>query len=170
MTETWDPLANLLSPTALSGAVLAGTVAHAVGHAVVPAVDYDYADINSGLNVVADIDNPSAWTNLVNLTGGPLAVKILGDDPIALDSGQGSRYMRLQVLIDGVVVYNVKVGKTIAGSNAVRVMQALPYYYCQTSFVIRACRSGPDFATGYTTYLKIGLSGGVHYEKVQKIS
>ena len=169
MTETWDPLANIVSPTELSGAVVEGTVQHTVGNIASPAINYDYAALNSALPLVADIDAPSSWANLVALTGGPMAVKILGDDPITLSVGVGNHYLRLQVLIDGVVIWNVKVGKGSSGTNTVRAVMALPYYYCQSTFTIRAARN-TTLASSAGTYIKVGVAGGIHYEYVQKIS
>lgn len=122
-------------------------------------------DIDGNIASVADITNPSSWTNVVNLTGGPFAVQFFDDynseagfllGVIQVSSAEDSGdSLRMQVQIDGTTAFDAYIigdnANTqnfffyvpVAGSlgNAANKRWSQPIV-CNDTFVIRAASKG----------------------------
>lgn len=164
---TWDPLANILQPTEMS-AIDSGGNTLTVANAAIAAISLSGAALNAAVGTVADITNPSAWTTLVNITGGPLVARINGDEKIDIGVTTLNTGLRVQLLVDGAIIYDVRIRRGTSDLHTIK-MQAVQDIYCKTSFLVRAAKDG-NFSDVYANYIKIGVSGGIAYEYVQKVS
>jgi hypothetical protein len=72
------------------------------------------------------------------------------------------------MLADGVVIYDVRIRRGTSGPHTIK-MQSIQDIYCKDSLLIRAAKDD-DFSDSSNNYLKIGVSGGIAYEYVQKVS
>jgi len=147
------------------------------GHEQISAAEYlGDGTLNSAVGAVTDITDPAGtggWTNLVNITGGPLIISIVGANPWEMDIASvedNSDALRLQMLVDGRVILDgygdgdssstekiiwepIQVDITATGSYPI---------YCASSFTIRAARVGD--MTSANTYIK---HGEIRYEYVE---
>ena len=153
----WRPGASNFRPTQLMASAVNAGVA-TVGHIANAAVSLDGTTLNAAVGLVTDINDPAGtggWTNIVNLTGGPLMVVPRYDNVNALHfvemySAAQGHGIRTQVLIDNVVASDLIIPADVfsyVGSGDIRPL----YYdfdtlfgyhpiYCETSFIVRAAR------------------------------
>lgn len=162
----WRSGASNFRPSQLmASAVNAGVVV--VGHGEIAAVSLADTALDAAVGAVTDLADPAGtggWTNLVDLTGGPLLIAPISETNqgriagIKFDKRELELHLRLQVLIDGVVVGDLTVAHGIGNNEdakikvlplAVGAVGAIPGFhpfYCETSFTVRAARIG---ACGY---------------------
>lgn len=141
-----------------------------VGHVLISGLSYTGADVSTNIEDVADITAPSAWTNLVNLSGRmiiEISAHTGGEPPIeiCIDENEGAgEDIRLQVIVDGTTVGDITVTRDAGGpikNGFWGVMSAsvttigIYWFECNSSFVIRACCEGDNFADA-GTYVKHG--------------
>jgi len=108
--------------------------------------------VNAALVNVADIVNPSAWTNICDLAAGPYMIGLLpyGTETflmiISSDENGGSSF-RIQMLLDEIIVLDIQMTRG-ATSPTQSVYTAMgpgnstnyPWLYVEATFKIRACR------------------------------
>jgi len=149
-----------------------------MGHHQISAVEhFGNGTLNASVGAVTDITDPAGtggWTNLVNITGGPLIVSIVGANPYGMrmsDADTDSNALRMQMLVDGKAVldsYGYGESESTAGIVAWEPIQvdvtegASCPIYCPSTFTIRAARVG-DMVSG-ETYIK---HGEIRYEYVE---
>ena len=174
---------SILQPTALSS-VLAGTGATInTGQIVSPGVIYtgNASGIDNGIGAVTDISDPAGtggWTDLLDISGGPLQFQFFTSTVVALpkvvvntaeDPGAA---LRMQMLIDGVVVWDSQVIADGVGIHSAQMrlfvyessLEFAPAIYCASSLLIRAAREG-----AFTNADSSVWTEDVQYQYVKKV-
>ena len=165
----------------LSETKLCGYTEHSgiitVGYTEIDEINYGIAQINSNLTEATDIDNPTSWTDLVNISGDQILVLMSNSKEfyIDVDSGESvDNALRIQILKDSSIIWDGKAVRDAAGTSTCkcRSVATNPTYmpcpisiqpiFC-SSFKIRAVRHG-TFAS--TSYLRVP---SIYYSDVERI-
>lgn len=169
------PDTTLRVPTELNLVSASGTgLTVDVGHGKIAAVSYSGADVSTNLQDVADITDPSAWTDLIDLSGSKMLVivdQIVASGlilTITIDENEDAgEDIRAQILVDSVVVADITVTRDAGGSVTNSVCGSVDRGYCvfecRDSFKIRACCEGDNFGDAGTVF----YMGEVFYQKLR---
>jgi hypothetical protein len=150
-----------------------------VGNSIISATNLTGSGIDSGLADAAtgggSINAPGAWTTIAEITGGPLMFNMIystqayGYTYIYVHSSEGSGdSLRLQVLIDGTIVWDAKVVADGIGNHLAywypmksEAYNTIPIY-CASSLLIRGTRIG-----NFTSTSSIFRVGHIYYNHVR---
>ena len=156
-----------LSETKLCGATsYSGTIT--VGYTEIAKINYGSTDINNNITEVTDIDNPTSWTNLIDISGSEMLILMSNDSPNSLYLLVGSgedpdNALRIQVLKntgswntiwDGKAVRNASGNSECKCKSVATNLSYMPSpisiqpIYC-SSFKIRAVRHGTFSGSSY---------------------
>jgi len=163
-------------------------ITQTVGHAVVSAFTYSGADVSTNIadctTTSGTITAPGAWTDIVDFDiGAPIKVFLRGHygadyqvfgAAIRVASGEDADdAIRMQILVDGVAVWDSTVTKDSADVMAGVYGEEYSYvvntnvatylsFNCQQSFQIRATRNGTFAEANTDVYV-----GQCHYVKLK---
>ena len=169
-----------LSETKLCGYVTYGGVI-TVGYTEIDEIDYSYGLINSNIIEAADIDNPTSWTDLVDISGDQILVLISNNLGLYIEVAPGEDVddaLRIQILKkigSWDVIWDGKAVRDASGSSVCKcrsVTNNSIYIPCPisiqpifcSSFKIRAVRHG-TFAD-VSSHLKIP---SIYYSDVERV-
>ena len=159
--------------TELTLVAITGTgITVGTGHAVIAAVSHTAANVSTNIQDVADITDPSAWTNLASLTGSRMRVLMEGIGNISTPEGllsisideneDAGEDIRAQIVVDGTTVADMTVTRDAGGAIVNYVHQepvaggngdtAFTEFICETSFVVRGCCEGNNFGDAGTWF------------------
>jgi|GEM_PF-2924258 len=178
MGISFIPQRSVLTPT-----VLGAIVANGSGETLLVGAEYivnvnwaGSSNINSNVTEVADIDNPSDWTNLVSINDKKCIVGLDSAETtgiqVASDETSGNA-LRMQILRDGDIIFDAKVVANGSDNFSLSInpprigANGVTYYmpiYCENSFVIRVARKG-TFSSS-SSYVRMG---NVRYNEVKLI-
>ena len=144
-----------LSETKLCGYTeYSGTIT--VGYTEIDEIDYGYSSINSNIIEATDIDNPTSWTDLVDISGDQILVLMSNSGELYIavqateDTDDG---LRIQILKNSNIIWDGKVVRNASGTSKCQcrsVGSNYSYVSCPVSiqpifcnaFKIRAVRHG----------------------------
>lgn len=149
----------ILQPTGLTVTKSGSGVTINTGQEVSAGMFYSGSDIDSSITAVTDISDPAStggWTDLLTLSGGPFLFRFYSSAALLMpriavnaaeDSGDS---IRMQILIDGVIVWDVQAigdnsGSQTAELSLFRFETSCDYHvsiFCASSLTIRAARKG----------------------------
>ena len=151
-----------LSETKLCGYTnYSGTIT--VGYTRVEAINYTSTGLNTNLTEATDIDNPTSWTDLVDISSNDILVSMSNDYAISVEVYSGEDVddaLRIQILKDSSIIWDGKAVRNASGDSecfCTSVSNNPSYVPCPisiqpifcSSFKIRAVRHG-SFTSSYS--------------------